>query len=293
MITFHAIFARKHGEANAYPVIAAFGDEGLTAVLEKYGELTGSDGEDFRSATAEMTMIRIEGDHFVREAHHIFPDPTQIEKERKARDLAEAKRIRAENDAADLALENAKDRVQEAKDSLQKLSPEQKELLDEADEAAEKALAAHEKEEQRRADEEAASELEQERLAKEGEKQSAAAAASVESGTSLLTGAVAGSGPADDLDDKTIDELKSLGDEEDVDLTGAKLKQDYIDRIRAYRTLDGANKVDDLKTLAQTESVDLTGLTLKAEFINAILNARRLKAAPLAENLTPVPQGQT
>lgn len=80
----------------------------------------------------------------------------------------------------------------------------------------------------------------------------------------------------DGLDDKTIEELTALGDDEDADLTGAKLKQDYIDRIRAFRTLN-EKTIADLEQLASEESVDVSGCKLKKDFVNTIASARRAK----------------
>lgn len=183
MIPFYAIFARKHGEAVGYPVIAVFDDAGFSAVFEKYNELVGPDGVDFRAAHAEVQFIR----NLHIDRHHIFPDPATIENARKASALAEARRVRAANEAARSAVENAKDKADEARSALQDLTPEQVTLLEEAD-AAEKAHAAAMAEKPTpSADDQAAIDLERERAAKGAEEQKAAAEASAESGTAALT----------------------------------------------------------------------------------------------------------
>lgn len=46
--------------------------------------------------------------------------------------------------------------------------------------------------------------------------------------------------PSDLLEALTIDELKEIGKAEKIDLSGCKLKQDYIDAILAARNVAGA-----------------------------------------------------
>lgn len=81
------------------------------------------------------------------------------------------------------------------------------------------------------------------------------------------------------LDDLKIKELHDLGDEEGVNLTGCEHKQDYVDRIRAYREIAAKRKLSDLKQLAAEEQVDVSDCKLKKDFVNAIAAARRERAA--------------
>lgn len=86
--------------------------------------------------------------------------------------------------------------------------------------------------------------------------------------------------PMDGLDEMTVDDLKDLADEEDIEYTGAHLRQDYLDIIRLYKQLDEAHTVDALKEIALAEEVETKGLTRKAELLNAIVAKRRLHNFP-------------
>lgn len=43
-------------------------------------------------------------------------------------------------------------------------------------------------------------------------------------------------GEGDDLDDMTVDELRAIASDEDIDLTGRRAKADIVEAIRASRT---------------------------------------------------------
>lgn len=83
----------------------------------------------------------------------------------------------------------------------------------------------------------------------------------------------------DGLDDLTIEKLHDLGNDEGVDLTGCTLKQDYIDRIRAYRSLD-EKTIAELTQLASEENIDVTSCKLKKDFVNTIAAHRRNNPPP-------------
>jgi hypothetical protein len=78
----------------------------------------------------------------------------------------------------------------------------------------------------------------------------------------------------DGYDEMTIEELKTI--DADVDLTGCSVKQDSIDRHRAFEKL-GVSNVSDLKAAAASEQVELPANARKSEIINAILAHRRAK----------------
>jgi len=297
MIVFHAIFARKHGEKNGYPVIAAFGPEGHTAVLDKYTELTGTEGASFRAENAEMELITIDGDTFRLESHHSFEDPKTLAARRERVLLDEALKTRAEQTAAQAAFDAARDRVGEAKEGLKTLTPAQKKLLADYDE---KAFAAQVKANELSGDEKAqraASAAEQTRQrAAEIEQRSKALGVAIDStgalGDVLAEGAafqpVPGSESADDdskaLEDCTIEELKELAAQENVDLTGLSLKADLIAAIELNRAPLDARTIPQLQALAASKGIDLTGISLKADIISAIETSR---SAPPASDPGP------
>jgi hypothetical protein len=82
-----------------------------------------------------------------------------------------------------------------------------------------------------------------------------------------------------ELDKLTIDELKSLADDEGIEYAGAHLKQDYVDIVRLYRKLDDAHTVDALKEIATAEGVTVEG-KLKRDYLNAMVAKRRIKNFP-------------
>jgi hypothetical protein len=182
MIPFHAIFARKHGEAIGYPVLAAFDEAGRIAIYAKFEELRGPKGDQFRAEHAEVQLIN----NLDIETEWKFPDPATVEAERKAKALAEARKLRADNEIAQKTLKAAKDNAESAKSALKTLSSEQQALLDEAD-AAENAGA--KKAESEKSDEEAASAAERERAEKASAEQTASAEASAKSGSEALVSA--------------------------------------------------------------------------------------------------------
>ena len=127
-IQFHAIFARKHGEPNGYPVIASFSDP--LAILKKYDEIVdASAGAEFRAAHAEIQLIQ----NLDIISQHEFPDPAQLERERKNQALAAAHRAKGEADRSFANLAAARQRADEASRALKTLTTEQKALLAEAE----------------------------------------------------------------------------------------------------------------------------------------------------------------
>lgn len=77
----------------------------------------------------------------------------------------------------------------------------------------------------------------------------------------------------DELDDLTIAALASLGHKEGVDLTGAKVKADYLQRIRDFLKLNEST-VPELEQIAALEQAEVTADMLKADLINAIIANR-------------------
>jgi hypothetical protein len=152
MITFSAIFARKHGAPTGYPVVASFGNE--VAVLAAFREITDpAAGAEFRAEHAEVELIRD-----MRVIDHLdFPDPSITERQRLAALQADAV---AKQKAARDAAANHKTAQAAAKAAAQDfaaLSPEQKQHLRDLEDAEEKAAAAAEAalKESSQADEEA------------------------------------------------------------------------------------------------------------------------------------------
>jgi hypothetical protein len=85
--------------------------------------------------------------------------------------------------------------------------------------------------------------------------------------------------PPDDagngLDDLTIEQLKALAEEKGIDISGCKLKQEYLETIRLYLALDAAYNAEEIKTVSADEGVEMEGLKLKRDFVNAIVAKRR------------------
>ena len=184
MITFHALFARKHGSATGYPVIAVFGEEGLAAVLAKYNEITNaSSGASFRAAHAEVQLIQ----NLDIVAHHEFPDPAMLEKQRVDGLLAEARRVKDQAANSMAAAKAARAKADADSAAFRLLSPEHKQLL--ADAEAAEAKAAREAAEAAKAAQIAES-AEQKRM-EEAAKVNADGAQSVaEDGTAALVGSL-------------------------------------------------------------------------------------------------------
>lgn len=83
---------------------------------------------------------------------------------------------------------------------------------------------------------------------------------------------------ADGLGDMTVEELKALAADKEIETPGCKLKKDFVDTIRLYREIDKANDVASIRVLAQSEEIDLTDLRFKRDVVNAIVAKRRAKA---------------
>lgn len=133
-INFTAIFARKHGAAKGYPVIASF--DGEHAVLRAFAEIIDPvKGADFRAEHAEVQLIR-----GVRPVDHLdFPDPSITERARLKALQADAL---AKQEAARKAAASHKAAQALAKSAAvayQNLSPEQKQFLADLDAAEAKA----------------------------------------------------------------------------------------------------------------------------------------------------------
>lgn len=209
-IVSHMIFARRHGEANGYPVIVAFGDEGHTAVLAKYNEITGPEeaGKTFRAENAEVQMI----DNLSISAEHFFPDPSRVESERKARALAEAIAARNEVQKSQLVLANAKEQLTLAKAAAVELTDEHKKLLAEFDKE-QAAKSAQADEEAQRV--QAVSDEEQERLAAEQEKAAAAAKQSADNATKAFNESLVGQGKTYTIDETTGKAVATKDDKKD------------------------------------------------------------------------------
>jgi hypothetical protein len=183
VITFHVILARKHGEADGYPVLAAFNEAGWIAVHKKYNEIVDSEaGAEFRAAHAEVQVYQ----NFDLFAAHEFPNPADVEVKRRASALADARRIRAANETAKKHLADAKNRALEAQSAIRTLTDEQKQLLEEADAAV---RAVEEKAEREKADAEAKTELAREQREKAEQEQATAAQESAKAGTKALSSA--------------------------------------------------------------------------------------------------------
>ena len=185
MIIFHAIFARKHGEAKGYPVIAAFDDAGLSSVLKAYEKFTGTttDGINFRAAHAELQLVN---DMNIVSSHD-FPDPALIAKQRAEQVLSEALKARDANLSAVAAFKAAKIAANESASAIKSLSPEHQRVLSDLEAKATKAQADLDAA-KKAADEAAAAEtMRQDAAIKDQDKTSQAAAAE---GTEVLTGAV-------------------------------------------------------------------------------------------------------
>lgn len=130
---FHFIIARRHGEPFAYAIGAAFDTAGLLGLSRQYDELTGPSAATLAADNAELLFASLDGETLnVRHSHH-FADPADVERRRKSMALEEARRIRDENTAAQLAAEQAIDKVEETQKRVQSLSEDQKALLEEFD----------------------------------------------------------------------------------------------------------------------------------------------------------------
>lgn len=134
MIEYHLLLARKHGEVAAYPVLSGFTSD-TSAITRKYEELTGPAVQDFAKEHSEILFVS----NGVVMANHDFPDPSAVEAARQRRVLAEALKIQADADAAKAALDAAKQRASEAAANVKQLSPEQRQLLADANAAKAKA----------------------------------------------------------------------------------------------------------------------------------------------------------
>src|ERR1051326_5022007 len=100
---FHFIIARKHGEAHAYCVAAAFDDAGLLALIDKYSELEKSTS-GFAEENSDLLFATVDGEILKVRHTHSFADPGSLEagRNRAALERALAKRHaieRAERDA--------------------------------------------------------------------------------------------------------------------------------------------------------------------------------------------------
>ena len=128
MITFNFIFARKHGQRNAYPIMVAFSEEGIPALLAKQAWIDSNAGKEFRDTHAEVwggtfnNVSRTLLTHF----HYDFPDPGQVRAQAEREAKMRAHRLAAEKAEADKALAAAQARAQQAAAAFEALSSEQK-----------------------------------------------------------------------------------------------------------------------------------------------------------------------
>jgi hypothetical protein len=82
----------------------------------------------------------------------------------------------------------------------------------------------------------------------------------------------------DGLHDLSVKKLHTLANKEGVDLTGSKVKQEHIARIRAFRSLN-KQTTPELKQLASEEKIDVGGCEHKKDFVNTIAAAQRERSA--------------
>lgn len=134
MIQYHLLLAREHGRATGVALMVGFSDD-TSALTRKYEELTGAQVAEFAKQYSEVLFIS----NGAVLANHDFPDPSEVERQRKQKVLAEALRITAENEKAKAAHALAKEALASAAAAVKQLSPEQQKLLAEA--AAAKAKA--------------------------------------------------------------------------------------------------------------------------------------------------------
>lgn len=275
MIVFHAIIARKHGELNSYPVIAAFDNAGQVAVLEKYESIVGN-SDEFARENAELLQFTIDGLAFQVVHHHSFEDPKAIAARKDRADLAEALRVRENASAAQATLDAAKDRLSAAKAALgNNLTAHHKKLLEAHDErvAADVARAEISKTDTAGAK---ASKAEQKRQ-QEALRVAREKALGIAIDSTGALGRVITTAPTDarhSLDDYTIAELKDIAAQEGVNLTGMSLKEDIIAAITLHRTPLPDRTIAQLQDLAEKEGIDLTGLSLKADIVSSIQSSR-------------------
>jgi len=134
MINYHLLLGRRHGKADAEPLLVGF-TEDTSALTRKYEELTGPGVAAFAEEFAEVLWIS----NGIVLANHDFPDPSEVAKAEKAKKLAEAVKVQAAADKAKADLDAAKDRAAATASAVRQLTQEQKALL--ADAAAAKAKA--------------------------------------------------------------------------------------------------------------------------------------------------------
>lgn len=134
MINFHLLLGRRHGSSEGVPLMSGFSDD-TAALTRAYEDITGPKVAEFAKEFAEVLFVS----NGIVLANHDFPDPSEVEAQRKRKALAEAREILAENDLAKAQLAEVKSRVEATAATLKQLSPEQKQLL--AEDAAAKAKA--------------------------------------------------------------------------------------------------------------------------------------------------------
>jgi hypothetical protein len=83
-----------------------------------------------------------------------------------------------------------------------------------------------------------------------------------------------GAAIGDGLYHLSVKKLHALANREGVDLTGSKVKQEHIARIRAFRSLN-EKTIAELTQLASEEKIDITGCEHKKDFVNTIATAQR------------------
>jgi hypothetical protein len=75
----------------------------------------------------------------------------------------------------------------------------------------------------------------------------------------------------------TIEDLRTLGEEEGVDLTGCRVKPELSDRLHAFFALNDNHTVPELLEIASQEQAPIASGMHKAEIVNTILAHRRSK----------------
>lgn len=145
MLTFHAIFARKHDAKDGYALAVTFNDFGWIAIHKKYSAIVDArEGAQFRAEHAEVEVRR---NHLVY-ARHEFPSPSQRARNANRKAVVEAQAIinaRAvalrEVAKAKANLDSIKPRTQAQEMALEQLSKSYQAVLDRKTRATAEALA--------------------------------------------------------------------------------------------------------------------------------------------------------